>query len=181
MVQLSPFLTRQHLKLSSFTPTKQRASIGLFGLFSQTAIDANNKKVNKETRKHSAVRTAAKIIITTSGGIGARALGQRAGEWLVKKDIIEIPQNYLKEWGAKPQNTLRQEISELTGKSINKIPKKVSIKDYAKTKYGIAIGAATAVVSAAISVFIWDMPFTNKIMNAVMKIIGNKNKNSENS
>ncbi|MFA5880509.1 MAG: hypothetical protein WC860_10155 [Candidatus Margulisiibacteriota bacterium] len=177
MVQLSPQLTQKLFKLTSFNPTKQRLGIGAFALVSQTLVDANNKNVDEETRKYSAIRTAAKVIITTAGGITARALGQKFGEWLINNDIVKIPENYIKEWKEKPMEVLRQELSALKGTPLSQIPNKINPKDFAKIKYGMALGAACSVVAAAISVFAWDMPFTNKIMNLIM---GKYNKYKEN-
>ncbi len=139
MVRLNSFLTDRVMGLNSFTPTKQRLAIGLFGLVSQTTIDATNKDVDEDTREYSAVRTAAKIIITTLGGIASREIGQKAGEWLINSNKIDIPQKYIKKFGTS-----------------------------AVKQYGNAMGAACAIVAAAISVFAWDMPVTNKLMNWFM-------------
>jgi len=177
MVQLSPQLTQKLFKLTSFNPTKQRLGIGAFALVSQTLVDANNKNVDEETRKYSAIRTASKVVITTAGGVGARALGQKFGEWLINNEIVKIPKNYIKAWSEKPKDVLRQELSNLKGKPLSQIPEEIKLTYFAKTKYGMALGASCAVVAAAISVFAWDMPFTNKIMNLIM---GKYNKYKEN-
>ena len=54
---------------------EQRILIGATGLAIQPFIDLNNKNVDKETRKTSAWRTAAKIIAGTIVGVAVRYWG----------------------------------------------------------------------------------------------------------
>ena len=54
---------------------EQRILIGATGLAIQPIIDLNNKNVDKETRKTSAWRTAAKIIVGTLVGVAVRYWG----------------------------------------------------------------------------------------------------------
>ena len=53
-------------------PAPNRLIMGGTAIFTQTAIDRNNKRVDKETRKVSELRTAAKVIVGTCAGIAVR-------------------------------------------------------------------------------------------------------------
>lgn len=53
-------------------PAPNRLIMGGTAIFTQTAIDGNNKRVDEETRKISQLRTAAKVIVGTAAGIAVR-------------------------------------------------------------------------------------------------------------
>ncbi len=53
-------------------PAPNRLIMGGTAIFTQTAIDGHNKRVDEETRKVSQLRTAAKVIVGTAAGIAVR-------------------------------------------------------------------------------------------------------------
>ena len=53
-------------------PAQNRLIMGGTAIFTQTAIDRHNKRVDEETRKVSQLRTAAKVIVGTAAGIAVR-------------------------------------------------------------------------------------------------------------
>ena len=174
---LSPAQTAILSKLANCSPTLQRATIGATGLVLQTTIDATNPSVDESTRKYAAIRTAVKMIVTTTGGIIFREIGQKLiGQKLVDKKIMEVPAKLIKEAAA--LSAKERLIQAESFKSISYIKKalankNVSAEILAKAKFANAVGMVTAVAVAVISVFIFDMPFVNKIMNFVLdKIYG---------
>jgi hypothetical protein len=172
MVMLTPGQTNIMTKFAKMTPTYQRLSIGATGLFMQTYIDYHNKNVDEETRKYSAVRTAVKMIVTTAGGVTFREIGQRFGQWLVNTGKMPLSETILKECeilAKKSPTALKREYADIVGKSVDKLTKTPTAKDLATKIFANKVGMCTAVIVAAISVFIWDMPFVNKIMNFTLK------------
>lgn len=60
----------------------QRGVLGAAAILTQPFIDLNNKDVDKETRKYSAVKTAVKVLIGTSMGMATRySFGTVLAKW----------------------------------------------------------------------------------------------------
>lgn len=65
-------------KADNFSSVHQKLILGTFGLIAQPAIDLANKDVDKDTRKVSALRSAAKAIIGTATGLAVRSITIKA-------------------------------------------------------------------------------------------------------
>lgn len=88
---LSPYATKQVLKLADMSPSMQRLVIGATGIVSHTTIDALNPLVDEDTRKYAAVRSAVKMFICTASGVMTREIGQKLGEYAVKTGKLIPP------------------------------------------------------------------------------------------
>lgn len=155
----------------------QRLSIGATGLVLQTSIDATNPNVDESTRKYSAIRTAVKMVVTTLGGIFFRFLGQKTiGEPLVQKGILEVPKELIAKMAKLTPEVRIREFCDFKNIPLIKAPKEVSAEMLAKVKFAGAVGWVCAVGAAIVSVFIWDMPFVNKVMNMVLDRVYGKKK-----
>lgn len=174
---LNPNMTHNLAKLASTSPTMQRLSIGATGLILQTTIDATNPCVDEKTRKYSAIRTAVKMIVTTVGGISFRHIGQKLiGEALVNSGKIEVPKELIQKYSAMPAAVRLREYCSFKNLSLLKQKSPVSGEMLAKAKFAGAVGWVCAVGVAILSVFIFDMPFVNKLMNVVLdKVYGKDN------
>lgn len=84
----------------NFSSDKQRVALGVTALMTQPFIDANNKKIDDETRRASVAKTIAKIIAGTATGFlirygcikGIKALSQIPAKNVPKWKTIFTPQ-----------------------------------------------------------------------------------------
>jgi hypothetical protein len=67
----------------------QRLFLGITAILSQPFIDYFNPLVDKDTRKHSTIRTVVKIIVGTAVGVAVRKLCIVASKPLLEKGIIK--------------------------------------------------------------------------------------------
>lgn len=170
-------MTNQLAKMASLSPRNQRLSIGATGLVLQTAIDYKNPNVDESTQKYSAIRTAVKMVVTTLGGITFRQIGQKwVGEKMVEKGMLEIPKQLIEKFAKLSPEVRLREFCDFKNIALEKAPKIVSPEMLAKAKFAGAVGWVCAVGLAVVSVFIFDMPFVNKIMNMVLDRVYGKNK-----
>ena len=113
----------------------------------------NNKNVDKETRKNSAARTIAKIIVGTATGFYVRYYTIKAVEAMTK-----IPNNNrnLKWW----ETLLTPDRSRVAYKSLK--------------KYKLAVGSIAAVGVMLFTNFLIDAPLTKILTNAIIDKINKK-------
>ena len=87
-IKLKPLGTNVQNVLKSadnFSSVHQKLILGTFGLIVQPAIDLRNKEVDKDTRKISALRSAAKAIIGTATGLIVRTITIKGAELAFSK------------------------------------------------------------------------------------------------
>ncbi len=175
-------------KLADTKPSMQRLYIGATALVTQTALDAGNPMVDKETRKNSATRTFAKMIVTTGSGVCARSIGEWIGENGIKKGLFKVPECF-KDIVKNTYSSTEAQKNELEslGMKIEEIQRKNSsqiLESLTKKKYPRAIGAIAGVAMAVVSVFVADMlfidPITNWMLDKCPRLNKNKNKANEN-
>ena len=103
-------------RYAKLTPAGQRLALGVTGLFMQTAIDYNNRNVDQKTRNFSAVRTAVKMVVTATGGVLFRELGQKAGEaWIgsgLASGKLTLPQTFIDYYKKYSQTQLNREYAQ---------------------------------------------------------------------
>lgn len=170
-------ITQKIARYASLTPTGQRLSIGVTALLMQTTIDATNKNVDEKTRKHSAIRTAVKQVVSATSGIMFREIGQKlVGQKLVESGKLIVPQYYLDAYKKFTPQALNREYADLIGKTVSQLKDPATIEMVAKKAFAKNVGAVCAITGAIIGIFIMDVPFTNKILNVVMDKFVNKKK-----
>ncbi len=154
-------------KINDFSSIHQRLAIGTFGLVIQPMIDIHNKEVDEETRKTSAVRSAAKAIIGTATGIVVRGACMKASELkFAKRDALG---KIVKENGKlvldeqKIKNTFKEgfEHLNLDEKTLSDSVKRVPS----------VIGTIAALGVMIITNFVVDAPLTNITMEKINKFM----------
>ncbi|MEI7474672.1 MAG: hypothetical protein WCK67_07815 [bacterium] len=120
----------------------QRGVLGLAAIATQPFIDLNNKNVDEETRKYSAIKTGVKILIGTGMGVLTRYLFGTA----------------LTKW---PSFIAQSE------KAFIKIPKEFNMDQAEDFKKGVS--TFVGCIGTVISTFLIDKPLTNPVINASLK------------
>ena len=163
-------------KASDFSSIHQRIAIGGSALILQPLIDMGNKDVDKDTRRVSAARSAAKAIIGTITGLAVRAgciwgaelkYAQRdaAGKVIKEAGKIKIdPQ--------KVQKNFKQGFDAL---KLND----EALRDAVKLVPSV-VGTIAALGVMVFTNFLIDAPVTNKIMEKINKYLESREKGSNN-
>ena len=152
---------------------EQRIILGATGLATQPFIDLNNKNVDKETRKTSAWRTVAKILVGTAVGVAVRYLGIA----FVKKysQFDTVMKNGLVE-KIIPKKGKGFFVPMLSPKSIFPIAEDALIKRF--DKYTKAMGLFAATIAMIGTNFLCDAPgtkwLTEKFLNFQKKLDAKK-------
>lgn len=154
-------------KAADFTSVHQRLALGLTALAIQPTIDLRNKDVDEDTRKVSAVRSAAKALIGTTTGIIVRATTiMLSASIFAKRDgagkiIKELKANGKKgSYVIDPQKVKRicaQGFEKLDADAIKRIPS--------------VVGTIAALGIMIFSNFIIDAPLTNLAMDKINKFM----------
>ena len=157
-------------KADNFSSVHQRLALGTFGLIVQPAIDLRNKEVDKDTRRVSALRSAAKAIIGTATGIVVRGGCIKAAELKfakrnsngailrhAKKAILDEDKIY---------NTFKKGFD-----SLNLDPKQLK---EAINRVPSVIGTMAALAVMIATNFLVDAPLTNKTMEKLEEIEAKK-------
>lgn len=168
--RLPPFTTPAFRAVDQFIKNtggmdgwQQRGVLGAAAILTQPFIDLNNKNVDPETRKYSAVKTAVKICIGTGMGVLTRYL---FGTALVKNPQF-ITQNTEKLTQLVNQGKIKQEvISKIkTIKPFIEIPEGKNIDEFQK-----GVSLFVGCIGTVISTIFVDKPLTNPIMNTALKL-----------
>ena len=157
-------------KADNFSSVHQRLALGVFGLIVQPAIDLKNKEVDEDTRKVSALRSAAKAIIGTTTGIIVRGGCIKAAELKfakrdsngavlknAKKTVID--ENKIYKTFKKGFDSLKLDDKQLK-EAINRVPS--------------VIGTIAALCVMIATNFLVDAPLTNKTMEKLEEIMAKK-------
>ncbi len=142
---------------------ENRLILGATALVSQPFIDANNKKVDKETRKVSVARTIAKIIAGTLTG------------FTIRKGCIKLIQS-----SSKLENSVNKFGEKIKLNRFNTFfsPKGVkSDTTEAYKQYQNALGTIVALVVMMVTNFAIDAPLTRVLTN---KFVAHANKKENN-
>lgn len=142
-------------KISS---AEQRLILGATALALQPAIDANNKRVDKETKKVSVARTIAKIIVGTTTGYFIRK-GCIKGIQACSKPIQENLPKYKSMFMPK-------------GKDLN-----INVNSDAFKQYQNAAGTIAALLVMTVTNFAIDAPMTKYLTNLFVDKVNEKEKN----
>ena len=163
-------------KVSDFSSIQQRIAIGSSALIFQPIIDFNNKNVDKETRKVSALRSASKAVIGTLTGLLVRGVCMKAVEHsFAKKDSA---QKIIRESGkivldeAKIYNTFKKGFESLGNVDPSELSK-------ALKRVPSIIGTIIALGIMIITNFVLDAPLTNKTLELLEKTLEKHAKNKE--
>ncbi len=117
----------------------QRLALGAAALAFQPIIDLSNKEIDEETRKVSAVRSAAKAIIGTATGVVVRGATIALGKKLFKKP---------------------EDVSKIFGKQIAEF----SLNKEAIERIPTAVGTLAGLAVMMFSNFLVDAPLVNLAM-----------------
>ena len=139
-------------KISS---AEQRLILGATAIAIQPAIDANNKSVDKQTRKVSVARTIAKIVTGTFTG------------YFIRKGCIKA----IQKWSQIPTNNLPKYKSMFFPKATDL---KIDVNSDAFKQYQNAAGTIAALAVMVVSNFAIDAPLTKILTNWLV----DKTKNS---
>lgn len=172
-IKLKPLGTNVQKVLKSadnFSSVHQKLILGTFGLIVQPAIDLRNKEVDKDTRKISALRSAAKAIIGTATGLVVRTATIKGAELAFSKKgsggkILDEQKIY---------RTFKKGFDSLKlddGKLSDAIKRTPSV-----------IGSLVALGVMIFTNFLVDAPLTNLTMEKLDKLVPNLgNKEKENN
>lgn len=151
----------------NFSSIHQKLILGTFGLIVQPAIDLRNKEVDKDTRKVSALRSAAKAIIGTATGLVVRGLTIKGAKLAFSKKgtggkVLDEQKIY---------NTFKKGFD-----SLKLEPDKLS--DAIKRTPSV-VGTLAALGVMIFTNFLVDAPLTNKTMEQLDKLMPNIGSNNE--
>ncbi len=137
---------------SDFSSVHQRIAIGGTAFLFQPLVDLRNKEVDKDTRKVSAVRSAAKAVVGTATGIAIRGACMKIAELKYSTKgadgKIKIDINKIKKAFGENLNNLSLSEKELIA-AAKRIPS--------------VIGTLTALVVMIATNFAIDAPLTNML------------------
>ena len=133
----------------NFSSDKQRLALGVTALATQPFIDAQNKKVDEETRKVSVARTVAKIIAGTLTGYYVRA-----GCIKLIDEMTKLPSE------VKNPNSFGGKLRMLFTPDDAKTGALKSLK-----KYKNALGTTISLVVMLFTNFLIDAPLTKYLTN----------------
>ena len=139
---------------------QNRLILGASALLSQPFIDLNNKRVDEDTRKTSALRTLAKIIAGTTTGYLVRY-----GTIKVIESMTKIPK---KGSNSKPWETFFT-------------PDRTRVAYKSLRQYKLAIGSLMALGVMVFTNFLIDAPLTKLLTNKFIALYGSKNKDNINN
>ena len=138
-----------------WTSPQQRVVMGATAILIQPFIDANNDKVDDETRRVSVARTLAKIIVGTATGFAVRYLCIKGVQY-TSKPLNKIPQNASK---------LSKKIQSLLTPD-----RTIKITDKAMEQYQFALGTYLSLGVMLFTNFLVDAPWTRKLTNLFLKV-----------
>lgn len=154
-------------KAADFTSVQQRIALGVSALAFQPLIDLRNKDVDEDTRKVSAVRSAAKAIIGTTTGVIVRGGTILLGAMLfAKRDaagkiIKEVAQN-----GKKSSYVLDPDkIKKICGDGFK------NLDEDAIKRIPSVVGTIAALGVMLFSNFLVDAPLTNAVMGKINEVM----------
>jgi hypothetical protein len=182
-------LSRKIIPVGKIDSYKVRFALGVGALLIEPGVDFySNKKMNKECRWYSVVKTGMKIIIGTATGVTARYFGQKIGAGfftqkiraLLKENKNLITQAKAKLSKVKPEDILHFPIDRVLVENVSKklkinqpksedIARKLIIdptsisEDLAK-----AFGDFTGVLTAGLFTLAIDAPLISKTINYTM-------------
>lgn len=139
-----------------WTSPQQRLVMGATAVLTQPFIDANNKKVDEETRRVSVARTLAKIIVGTATGFAVRYLCIKGVQYM-SHPIDKISKN-ASGLSKKVQTLLTPDTSA------------TKITEKALEQYQFALGTYLSLGVMLFTNFLVDAPWTKKLTNLFLKI-----------
>lgn len=164
-------------KTSDFSSVHQRIAIGTFAFLIQPLIDLNNKDVDKDTSKVSAVRSASKAVVGTATGIvirgGCMKLAERK---FAKKDAAG---NILREAGKAIIDP--EKVKKIFGKGFDSLNLDQKALNNAFNRVPLVVGTLAALGIMVATNFLIDAPLTCKLTEKLSNIVkgkqsgGNKN------
>lgn len=143
---------------------ENRLIMGATAIFSQPFIDIHNKDVDKDTRKASFARTAAKIVAGTITGVSIRY-----ATIAIIKRLSRLPDTSKK---IKAIEKLFVPKSADASKILNNPIAKSMYKDYQNT-----LGTILGLVVMIYTNFAWDVPLTRYFTKVFLKKINSPEKN----
>jgi len=85
-------------KLGDMGAAELRFFLGTTALMIKPSIDYfSNRHLDKDTRKYSVGKVVSKTIIGTTTGVLARYLGYKAGDKLIRKNLLSVPADILQD------------------------------------------------------------------------------------
>lgn len=153
-------------KANNLSSIHQRLAIGASAFLIQPFIDLRNKEVDKDTRKVSAVRSAAKAIVGTATGIVIRGACMKAAELkYAKKDSAG---KIIREAGkiVIDKNKVRKSF----GKGFDKLNLDNNALSKAIKRTPSVVGTLAALFIMIGTNFLIDAPLTNKTSDFFEKI-----------
>lgn len=162
-------------KANDFSSVHQRLAIGASALLMQPIIDMHNKDVDKDTKKVSAIRSAAKAIIGTATGLVVRSGCMKFAE--LKYAQKDAAGNIVKEAGqikidpAKVQKSFGEgfEALKLDDKALSDAIKRVPS----------VVGTIVALGVMIFTNFLLDAPLTNITMEKIDEFMDKRLKEKE--
>ncbi len=154
-------------KAENFSSVHQRLALGGFAFLIQPLIDIKNKDVDEDTRKVSAIRSAAKAIIGTVSGIVVRGGCMKLAEYkYAQKDAAG---KIIKEGGKIKIDPLKVQKSFGEGFEALKLDNK-ALSDAIKRVPSV-IGTIAALGVMIFTNFLIDAPLTNITMEKINKFM----------
>lgn len=154
-------------KAGDFSSVHQRLAIGASALLIQPFIDLKNKEVDKDTKKVSAARSAAKAIIGTATGLVVRSSCMKLAE--LKYAQKDAAGNIIKEAGKIKIDPQKVKRSFGEGFEALKLDEK-ALSDAIKRVPSV-VGTIAALGVMVLTNFLIDAPLTNLTMEKIDKFM----------
>lgn len=152
---------------SDFSSVHQRLALGLFALGIQPLIDLRNKDVDDDTKKVSAVRSAAKAIIGTATGIVVRGGCMKLAE--LKYAQKDAAGKIIKE--GKKIKIDPAKVQKAFGEGFGALKLDEKTLSNAVKRVPSVVGTIAALGVMIFTNFLIDAPLTNKTMDKINELM----------